>query len=238
MPSSDFGGAPGPVRRRQDVASGIALTPLYRRLSELGAWSRLGTVVRMGPRGRSGEFTTQDPDGLLRDLMATGRFCTDTKAGRVLHPGAISVRERSSTESLHVALYGRGQRVTVHLSIGGLRLPSAATSQVLAVTRCPWWPPTLPDASGRNSRAGSWAGGSGLTLNVPLRGSSDSRLTAIRGAQRVIPRTVPNLRVDGAGDHGKPPLSITENHQFGEAPGGSSVMLSHGVRHHLLVRRG
>ena len=75
-------------------------------------------------------------------------------------------------------------------------MPPAATSQVLAITRCPWWPPTLPDASGRNSRAGSWAGGSGLTLNAPSRGSNDSRLTAIRGAQPVIPRTVPNLRVD------------------------------------------
>lgn len=145
MPSDDLGGAPGPVRRRQDVASDIALTPLYRRLSELGAWSRLNTVIRMGPRGRSGEFTTHDPDGLLRGLMATGGFCTDTKAGRILHHGAISVRERSSTESLHVALYERGQRVTVHLD---RRSPLATRS--MPADSCHYsWPRVVAHVAGR-----------------------------------------------------------------------------------------
>jgi hypothetical protein len=113
MPSSDFGGAPGPVRRRQDVASGIALTPLYRRLSELGAWSRLDTVVRMGPRGRSGEFTTQDPDGLLRDLMATGRFWTRK-------PGGFFILEQSRSGSVPARKPARGSlwagsTCTIHL---------------------------------------------------------------------------------------------------------------------------
>ena len=100
-------------RRRRGTPSGVHTTPLYYRLEELGVWSHLDTLLRIGPSGRSGEFNTQDPDAVVDRLLSTGRFCIDTRAGRILHPATRSLRELSNRESLHVSL--AGELVTAHL---------------------------------------------------------------------------------------------------------------------------
>jgi hypothetical protein len=98
---------------RRNAASEVHTTPLYHRLTELGIWSRLDRLLRIGPSGRSGEFTCGDPDAVVQGLMETGRFCVDTRPGRILHPGTYSLRELSNRESLHLSL--SGGLVTAHL---------------------------------------------------------------------------------------------------------------------------
>jgi hypothetical protein len=98
-------------RSRQSDAK-ADVTPLGQRLADVGAWSNL-EALRLGPSGRSGEFRTGNPSTLMANLLATSRFCLDTKAGKVLHPGALAFREVSNRESLHVAL--SGTRVSAHL---------------------------------------------------------------------------------------------------------------------------
>jgi hypothetical protein len=123
----------------------ITFTPLYRRLSELGVWSGLGQLAKIGPHGRAGEFATEDRGELLRELAATGRFCIDTRAGKILHPGALSIRERSSTESLHLSLYQGSHRLTAHFD---RRSPLAISSS--PVGRCHYSPPrVLAHVAGR-----------------------------------------------------------------------------------------
>lgn len=97
----------GEDRSRADLA------PLYFRLEDIGGWSDLDRTLRIGPSGRSGEFTTADPSKFINRLLSLGRFCVDTRAGKVLHPGAYAFRELSNRESLHVAVHGT--RVRAHL---------------------------------------------------------------------------------------------------------------------------
>jgi len=99
--------------RIDEGVSRASFTDLYRRLSEVGAWLGLAESLKIGPSGRSGEFKTRDGYALLDTLLATGRFCVDTRAGKILHPGAQALRELSNRESLHVAVYGN--RVRAHL---------------------------------------------------------------------------------------------------------------------------
>jgi len=107
----------------EEVASWVMGSSVYRRLAEIGIWNRLGCVQRMGPRGRTAEFSSDDPYQVLDELLATGRFCRDTRLGACLHRGAICLRERSPGESLHVALYPDTRRLRAHLDrispIGG-----------------------------------------------------------------------------------------------------------------------
>jgi hypothetical protein len=100
-----------PETSRGDSRTDIA--PIYLRLTDVGAWPHLSQKLRLGPSGRSAEFTAADPSTLLNSLLGLGRFCVDTRAGRVLHPGAYALRELSNRESLHVAVYGT--RVRAHL---------------------------------------------------------------------------------------------------------------------------
>jgi hypothetical protein len=102
-----------PRTRVSEEPSKADRTALYRRLTDIGAWPNLDGTVRIGPSGRSGEFNTQDPFALLDRLLRMGRFCVDTRAGKILHPGAHALRELSNRESLHVAVYGN--RVRAHL---------------------------------------------------------------------------------------------------------------------------
>lgn len=99
----------------EDLASWVMGSPVYRRLTETGVWTRLGCVQRMGPRGRTAEFSSDDPHGILDELLATGRFCRDTKVGALLHRGAICLRELPPGKTLHVALYPDRQRLRAHL---------------------------------------------------------------------------------------------------------------------------
>jgi hypothetical protein len=60
-----------------------------------------------------GDVTTADPLGLMRALDASGRFQRDTRLGGVFHPGKISYRETSRTNSLHILI--DGNRVSAHV---------------------------------------------------------------------------------------------------------------------------
>lgn len=46
-------------------------------------------------------------------LERTGRYRRDTRLGRILHPGHVSVREVCPSASVHLAF--RGNRVTAHV---------------------------------------------------------------------------------------------------------------------------
>lgn len=51
---------------------------------------------------------------LFSHLDADGRFHRDSALGRIFHPGAVSFREISPTDSLHVSVLP-GNRVSVHV---------------------------------------------------------------------------------------------------------------------------
>jgi NRPS condensation-like uncharacterized protein len=93
---------------------GGSFTPLYQRLLELGVASRITEFGKIGPRGRSADFAVDDPEQFIKDVRNTGRCCTDTPLGRILHPGKISLRENRVSYSLHLAI-GAGGRVLAHL---------------------------------------------------------------------------------------------------------------------------
>lgn len=99
------------LRRHPDID--VLQTPLYHRLNEIGVWSSLDKIVKIGPRGRSAQFVTGQADALADKLMATDRFCVDSTLGRILHPGAYALRELSNRESLHLSFYR--DRMTAHL---------------------------------------------------------------------------------------------------------------------------
>ncbi|MBA3748549.1 MAG: hypothetical protein H0W96_13810, partial [Solirubrobacterales bacterium] len=54
-----------------------------------------------------------DPAALLRHLDASGHFHRDSRAGRMYHPGMVSLREAVSTDSLHVSV--DDNRVMAHV---------------------------------------------------------------------------------------------------------------------------
>lgn len=101
-----------PSRAAADL--GGAFTPLYQRLLELGVAARLVDIGKIGPRGRSADFEVDDPGQFIDALKGSGRCCTDTPVGRILHPGKISIREDRFSQSLHVAMDANGH-VLAHL---------------------------------------------------------------------------------------------------------------------------
>jgi NRPS condensation-like uncharacterized protein len=54
-----------------------------------------------------------DPVALFRHLEASGRFHRDTGVGRLFHPGRVSFRENSPTDSLHVVI--RDDHLAAHV---------------------------------------------------------------------------------------------------------------------------
>ncbi|MDQ6928555.1 MAG: hypothetical protein M3159_07825, partial [Actinomycetota bacterium] len=60
-----------------------------------------------------GNVTTADPLGLVRALDASDRFQRDSRLGSIFHPGKVSYRETSSTNSLHILI--KGNRVSAHV---------------------------------------------------------------------------------------------------------------------------
>ncbi|MDQ6728216.1 MAG: hypothetical protein M3066_18955 [Actinomycetota bacterium] len=59
---------------------------------------------------QDGHVTTPD---LIRALEADRRFRRDSRLGAILHPGKISFREVSPTDSLHILI--KGDRVSAHV---------------------------------------------------------------------------------------------------------------------------
>jgi len=60
-----------------------------------------------------GNVTTADPLGLIRALEASDRFQRDTRLGAIFHPGKVSYRETSPTNSLHILI--DGNHVSAHV---------------------------------------------------------------------------------------------------------------------------
>lgn len=75
--------------------------------------SELGTGSEPRVMRRDTAVTVADPAGLVRALEGSGRFRRDTRLGGMFHPGQISYRETSSTNSLHVTIVGN--RVRAHV---------------------------------------------------------------------------------------------------------------------------
>ncbi len=60
-----------------------------------------------------GDVTTADPLGLIRALDASERFHRDSRLGSIFHPGKVSYRETSPTNSLHILI--DGNHVSAHV---------------------------------------------------------------------------------------------------------------------------
>src|ERR1051326_565222 len=101
-----------PFRAASDL--GGAFTPLSQRLQDLGVAARIVEIGKIGPRGRSADFAVDDPEAFINALKSSGRCCTHTPLGRILHRGKISIREDRFSQSLHIAIDARGH-VLAHL---------------------------------------------------------------------------------------------------------------------------
>ncbi len=58
-------------------------------------------------------FTAMTAEYITRALDHSDRFHRDTNVGRIFHPGTISFREISSTDSLHIVI--DGNRLSAHV---------------------------------------------------------------------------------------------------------------------------
>jgi hypothetical protein len=91
------------------------MTTLYQRLGEAGLWTHIRSVGGSWSRGIGGaSFVTDDNKAFLEALVSSGRFCRDTAAGGILHPGLTSVREVVSGDGLHLSLDSEN-RIAVHI---------------------------------------------------------------------------------------------------------------------------
>ncbi len=61
----------------------------------------------------AGEPPVADPAALLQHLDDSGHFHRDSRAGRMYHPGMVSLRENVPTDSLHVSV--DGNRLKAHV---------------------------------------------------------------------------------------------------------------------------
>jgi len=59
------------------------------------------------------EPTIADPVGFFRRLSSSGRFHRDCGWGRIYHPGSVSLRENSPTDSLHIVV--NGDHISAHV---------------------------------------------------------------------------------------------------------------------------
>ncbi|MGH2687516.1 MAG: tetratricopeptide repeat protein, partial [Actinomycetota bacterium] len=98
-----------------DMSARSVMTALYTRLLEAGLWQHIRSVGGSWTRGAGGaHFSAHDNNALLEDLVATGSFCRDTRAGGLLHPGTVSVREVARGAGLHLSL-GPDNRIFAHV---------------------------------------------------------------------------------------------------------------------------
>jgi hypothetical protein len=94
---------------RLDAGARSVLTSLYNRLSRFGLWDDHVLYVRgIWTSGVGGaHLTVVDHIKFLSALLNSARFCVDTAAGGMLHRGTTSVREISTSDSLHITLGAR-----------------------------------------------------------------------------------------------------------------------------------
>ncbi|MGH9182245.1 MAG: hypothetical protein ACRDZ9_00195 [Acidimicrobiales bacterium] len=66
-----------------------------------------------GLREQTTELTTAGVEELFGELEASGRFHRDSRLGGMFHPGKVSFREVTPTDSVHVVI--EGNRVSTHV---------------------------------------------------------------------------------------------------------------------------
>ncbi|MGH2810584.1 MAG: tetratricopeptide repeat protein, partial [Actinomycetota bacterium] len=102
-------------RSRLNADARQVMTRLYGRLLEVGLWRHIESVGGSWKRAASGAyFITRDNQAFFDDLLASGGFCRDTGTGGALHRGALSVREISDQDGLHLTLED-DNRIYVHI---------------------------------------------------------------------------------------------------------------------------
>jgi hypothetical protein len=98
-----------------DAGARIVLKSLFNRLNRYGLWGHVVHVWGIWTTGVGGaHFTVKDHVKFLDALLASAQFCIDSAAGGMLHRGATSVREISSSDSLHLSL-GTSNQVSAHI---------------------------------------------------------------------------------------------------------------------------
>ncbi|MDQ4145005.1 MAG: hypothetical protein M3198_14945 [Actinomycetota bacterium] len=94
----------------------VYLSSLSGRLKRYPGSARMRAwrLSSLGPRAQRVHFTPEDADALMRELLESGNFCKDTGLGRIYHRRKVSLREISTTQSLHVSVRSDGL-LSVHL---------------------------------------------------------------------------------------------------------------------------
>lgn len=115
---------------RLDSDDRTALTQVFNRLCKYGVWCNVRLVLKVTPGEApvvvgdrifkvpgatpSVYFNTPSWPALFDALMGTGRFCRAHGAGASQHPGQITLREISGSDSLHVSI-GPGDTFDAHV---------------------------------------------------------------------------------------------------------------------------
>jgi hypothetical protein len=108
----------------------LALTSIFNRLCTYGLWCHVRLVLAVAAAeapvsigdldlavpGRTAAvyFVSAGASALLEALEGSGRFCQATGAGASQHPGQTTLREVSSSDSLHVSI-GPGNQFDAHI---------------------------------------------------------------------------------------------------------------------------
>ena len=82
---------------------------IYQRLNALGLSDRVRCYFLHKRDGSAGSLIVDDRVGFVDDLLATGRFCQDSRGGGMLHGGLTCLRESSpdSNQALHICVGAR-----------------------------------------------------------------------------------------------------------------------------------
>ena len=115
---------------RLDPEKRIALADVFNRLCRYGVWNHVRLVLKIGAgeepvliadnvfnvpgRTPSVKFMSRAGDQFMQALMATGKFCMAHGIGASQHPGQTTLREISSSDSMHVSI-GPGDQFDVHI---------------------------------------------------------------------------------------------------------------------------
>ena len=92
----------------------VRISALYSRFKDRPGRVRAWKLSSVGPSGRSVRFAPEHADALIRELLESGNFCKDTTLGAIYHRRKVSLREISTTRSLHISLTRDGL-LSVHV---------------------------------------------------------------------------------------------------------------------------
>jgi hypothetical protein len=115
---------------RLDPESRFALTSIFSRMCQYGVWCHVRLILKIGAgeepviiadrflqvpgRTPSVYFMSLGRNALIDALMATKRFCRAHGLGASQHPGQITLREISKSDSLHISI-GPGDKFDAHI---------------------------------------------------------------------------------------------------------------------------